>query len=278
MRATVGQLPAAASPETLEEGWRRLADHVREAGSELVLLPEMPFHRWLPASPEPDPGEWQAAVAAHDEWMERLGELDAGLVAGSRPVLEGRRRFNEGFVWEPARGYRPAQRKRHLPDEFGFWEASWYDPGSDRPFRPLEVAGGLRVGFLICTDLWFGRHARELGRAGAHLVLCPRATPAETREKWIVGGRAAAIASGAWCLSSNHAGPLPPAGRDAAAGSAGPASSDAPALEFAGEGWIIEPEAGEVRAVTDAEHPFLTLELDPGEAEAAKETYPRYVE
>lgn len=268
MRATVCELPATAGEDALEETWEGLATHAREAGSELVLLPEMPFVRWLPAGPEPDDRAWRDAAEAHDRWIGRLEELGVELVAGSRPVLEAGRRFNEGFVWSAESGYRAVRRKRHLPDEPGFWEASWYEPGPDEPFRPVELPGGLRVGFLICTDLWFGRHARELGDAGAHLILCPRATPLETREKWLVGGRAAAVVSGAWCLSSNYSGSVP---REDGA------EAGASELRFGGSGWIIEPEAGEVAGTTADDAPFLTLEIDPAAADAAKETYPRYV-
>lgn len=278
MRATVCQLAVPSTEGALEEDWRRLKLHVREADSDLVLLPEMPFYPWLPAAPDPEPEPWRAAVAAHDRWVGRLGELGAELVAGSRPVLEDGRRYNEGFLWSAGAGYRAVQRKRHLPDEPGFWEATWYEPGPEGPFRAFELDDGLRIGYLICTDIWFGRHARELSRAGAHLILCPRATPAETREKWMVGGRAAAITSGAWCLSSNFSGSR--AAREASSADAESDTnvpSDGEILEFAGGGWVVEPEAGDVMAVTDQDRPFLTRELDRAAAEAAKETYPRYV-
>jgi hypothetical protein len=64
--------------------------------------------------------------------------------------------------------------------------------------------------------------------------------------------------AGAWCLSSNRAGP----GR---------------VYPWGGGGWIIEPENGEVVGVTSASEPFLTRDIDLAAAEAAKETYPRYV-
>lgn len=83
-----------------------------------------------------------------------------------------------------------------------------------------------------------------------------------------MGGRAAAIVSGAWCLSSNYSGAMPREG-----GTEGGASE----LRFGGSGWIIEPEAGEVAGTTGEDSPFLTLETDPAAADAAKETYPRYV-
>jgi N-carbamoylputrescine amidase len=47
--------------------------------------------------------------------------------------------------------------------------------------------------------------------------------------------------------------------------------------DFAGVGWIIEPEEGKVLGLTSAEQPFLTVDVDLTIAEKAKSTYPRYV-
>ena len=47
--------------------------------------------------------------------------------------------------------------------------------------------------------------------------------------------------------------------------------------DFAGVGWIIEPDEGKVLGLTSPEQPFLTLDIDLAEADKAKETYPRYV-
>lgn len=261
MRVTVCQL--REEPEALEEDWEALGEHVAAGSSDLVLLPEMPFHPWLAADREVGPARWEEAVRAHERWLARLGELGAPFVAGTRPVVRGGRRLNEGFAWEPCAGTRAVHEKRYLPDEPGFWEASWYAAGEEDfqvtalapPGRP---AATVRAGFLICTELWFSERAREMGRLGAHLLLAPRATPDGGLEKWLVGGRAAAIVAGAWCLSSNRAGP----GR---------------VYAWGGGGWIIEPKNGEVVGVTSASERFLTREIDLAAAEAAKETYPRYV-
>jgi N-carbamoylputrescine amidase len=107
--------------------------------------------------------------------------------------------------------------------------------------------------------MWFVQHAREYSKQGVQLLACPRATPAGTVEKWIVGGRVAAVVSGAFCLSSNFSGN---------AGELG---------EWAGSGWIIEPEEGRLLGTTSPEAPFLTLDIDLNAADAAKRTYPRYV-
>jgi N-carbamoylputrescine amidase len=225
--------------------------------SDFLLLPEMPFYRWLAASPELDPDEWRKSVASHESWMRRLEELGDVTVASTIPVTENGENYNLGFVWDRRNGLNAVHKKCYLPEEEGFWEASWYSRGK-KHFTPILTPAG-SAGFVICTELWFFQHAREYGRGGVHMLLCPRATPMGTEKKWIVGGRAAAVVSGAYCLSSNFS------GHDERFGS------------WAGNGWIIEPEAGEVLGTTSPEAPFLTIDIDPDAADAAKHSYPRYV-
>lgn len=256
VKVTVCELHEA--PRGPEEEWPRLVEHVRSHGSDLVLLPEMPFHAWLPRSREVRAAEWEAAVRSHDEWLERLDELAPAVVLGTRPVIDGGRRLNEAFVWDRRGGYRAAHRKHYLPDEEGFWESSWYEAG-DKSFEPVDV-GPARVGFLICTEMWFTEHGRSYGRGGIHLLAAPRATLAPSVDKWLAGGTAAAVTSGAYCLSSNRGG------------------VDSGGAVWAGSGWIIEPEEGELLGRTTTERPFLTLEIDPAVSETAKRTFPRYVD
>ncbi len=256
MKITVCEL--ANEPIELASDWARLVDHVAERCSDLVLLPEMPFYRWLPQSREVDPAEWERSVAAHDQWHRRLGELAPAAVIGTRPAVVGGTRRNVGFVWDAERGLADVHAKYFLPDEPGFWEASWYARG-DGSFPVVEAAGA-RIGFLICTELWFMDCARAYGQSGTQIIVCPRATPSSTAEKWLAGGRAAAVVSGAFCLSSNLA-------RTTSVGG-----------DFAGVGWIAEPEEGEILGVTSSAQPFLTLDVDLSDADRAKSTYPRYVE
>ena len=253
MKATVCQLQD--DPEDFACAWDRLIAHVQGESSQLVLLPEMPFCRWFAGAKEFRAGDWQAAVEAHEKWLKRLPELAPAMVLGSRPVHRGELRQNEGFIWTPAEGYQAVHRKYHLPNEVGFWEASWYSPG-DGVFTPIR-RGGLKVGVVICTDLWFLDRARQFGKQGIHILAHPRGTELATNDRWLVGGRAAAIVSGAYCLSSNRV--TPPTGQQ----------------PFGGQGWIIDPD-GEVLGLTSLQRPFLTLDIDLGRAEKAKYTYPRY--
>lgn len=255
MKVTVCELPG--DPEQLERQWQRLAAHTRAAASDLVLLPEMPFSPWLPAASTVDPRQWMEAIESHDRWITRSPELGAAAVIGTRPVLIDVTPYNQGFVWMSDTGAMAAHTKYYLPDETGFWEAAWYRRG-EKTFETVDV-GGISCGFLICTELWFTRHAREYADQGAHIIVCPRATSASSTDKWIAGGRSAAVMAGAFCLSSNRRGPY---------------MAD---MDFGGTGWIIEPKDGTLLAKTTASEPFVTMDIDPGWAEAAKDTYPRYV-
>jgi len=235
-----------------EAEWSRLVEHVAHARSELVLLPEMPFYPWIAATKPSNAERWEAAVAAHESWVARISDLAPALTLCSRPVVHGR---NEGFIWDEEKGYRPVHDKYYLPDEAGFWEATWYARG-DLDFTAAQ-AGPAKIGFAICTEIWFTEHARAYARQGIHLLACPRATESSTVDKWIAGGRAAAVMAGAFCISSNRSGE----------------GSD---IQWGGNGWIIDPD-GRVLGLTSTENPILTLDLNLEQAEAAKGTYPRYV-
>ena len=100
--------------------------------------------------------------------------------------------------------------------------------------------------------------SRRYGLRGVDIIAVPRVTPASSRERWLVGGRSAAIVSGAFCLSSNRSG-ISVAGDP-----------------FGGQGWVIDPDGGVLAVTSDAE-PFATRVLDLAQATAAKTTYPRYV-
>jgi N-carbamoylputrescine amidase len=255
MRITVCELKNEMN--LLEEEWQNLVNHVKSEGSDFVLLPEMPFYPWVAKTNQVDASVWQASVKIHDRWMSRFIEMAPAIVAGSRPVINDGKRLNEAFVWDEETGYKAAHHKYYLPNQEESWEASWYERG-EKDFTVIQSQRA-RIGFLICTELWFNFHAREYAKQGIELLVCPRATVLASIEKWIAGGRTTAVVSGAYCLSSNFS------------------HSDGDDIKWGGSGWIIEPEGGEVLGVTSQEQPFLTLEIELSAAAAAKRTYPRYV-
>lgn len=252
LKATITQIDASR----LQNEWEGLQEHVAVERSDFVLLPEMCFAPWFCAAPERDDSVWRAAVSAHECWLDRLPDLGARTIVGTAPRNENGKRYNVAFAWTADRGLQWLRRKTYLPNDEGYWEANWYDR-APIAFPPARL-GELNIGVAICTEIWFMQHARDYGTQGARLLLNPRSTPAHTNEKWLAGGRTAAVVSGAFCLSSNHAGRV----------------AD---LQLGGKGWVCDPD-GVVLATTTAEKPYVTLELNLADAELAKATYPRYVD
>ena len=215
---------------------------------DLLVLPELCFTPWLCATTDVDPAAWERAAAAQE--LSRLADLDAGVVVGTMAVVEDGHRHNDAFVFTDG-GLHVVHRKTFLPDEAGFWEATWYERGPVA-FESVDTPAG-RLGITVCTEMWFTQHAFP----DVDIVVVPRATPAETGPKWLAGGATHAVCAGAFCISSNRA-------------------EEVAGTTMGGMGWVIDPE-GEQLAVTTAEQPVAVVDLDLGRAAAAKASYPRYV-
>ena len=256
MRVTICQWDSR--PALFASQQQALFAHCQAVSSELLLLPELPFDDWLAASSEVDSQRWALSVMRHLQALQQFSALTGAALLATRPVVDGSGlRFNRGCLWSGELGALDIRDKLHLPEEQGYWEASWCQPGAGQ-FDSVEV-GACRLGLLICSELWFLEHARNYGQQGVHLLCVPRATPTLGNDAWLAAGRTAAIVAGAYCLSSNQCRPAAESG------------------DMAGMGWLIDPE-GEVLAVTSAQTPFVTLDIDLGYAEAAKLSYPRYLQ
>ncbi|HEY0640039.1 MAG TPA: carbon-nitrogen hydrolase family protein [Pseudonocardiaceae bacterium] len=248
---TVAELPD--EPELLDARWELVVDAVRRHRSDLVLLPELPFASWLCAAPRFDRAAWDAAAASDERWRARLAELGDAAVVSTRPVPDGARRLNQAYVWRAAGGPVPLRAKAHLPHEDGWWERSWFT--AVEPVVRTTRVGPLDVGVLICSEMWSFDLARRFRAAGAGLLLVPRASGASWGDRWLAGGRALALVTGAWCASANRSG-----------GEVG----------FGGGCWVIDPDGGVV-ARTGAGEPVITVTVDADLADLTGERYPRTV-
>ena len=197
-----------------------------------------------------DAERWAAAQALGDDWHERLPELCASHVVGTRPATIGGRPFNQGYGWSVEGGIVPLRRKYFLPNEPSCWEARWFDQG-DPEFAAFN-AGDLSFGLNICTELWAVETYAAYAALGVQAILTPRATAAATTAKWLSAGVVASVRSGAFSVSSN---------RVDSTGACG------------GVGWIISPD-GEVLATTTPDSPFATIDIDLDAAAMARVGYP----
>lgn len=209
---------------------------------DLLVLPELAFSPWVCATRDVDPAAW--AVVEPE-----LDRLEATVVVGTMAVTQDGRRYNDAFVYFDG-AVQARHRKTFLPDEPGFWEATWYDRGPV-DFAPVDTPVG-RLGISICTEMWFTQHTYS----DVDIVVVPRATPAETTAKWLAGGATQAVCAGAFCISSNRA--------ESVAGTT-----------MGGAGWVIDPEGSAVAVTGD--DPAVVVDIDLAQARAAKSTYPRYV-
>lgn len=235
--------------------WRALCEGVAAGKPDLFVLNEMPFGNWIAAGERFDAAVWRDACDVHERGLARLGELGAATVAGSRPRELDGVRVNEAFLRDAA-GVRGVHNKQYFPDEPGYYEARWF-AGGERHFRIADVSG-LRVGFLLCTEVMFNEHARHYGRGGAHAILAPRAVGEASLPRWLVAMRMAAVVSGCYVLTSNRS------------------SVDDAGQRFGGRGWIIDPE-GECVAETSESSPVAFHELDLDLVARAQNDYPCYV-
>jgi predicted amidohydrolase len=186
MIVTVCELPD--DREAFEKEWARLADHVKQAASGLVLLPEMPFSRWCADSADVAARRWSEAVAAHNSWEHRLAELGAGLVIGTRPIDFGNERYDEGFVWDAENGARSVHAK------------------ASHDFIPLQ-AHGIDIGFMIGSEGW-ARDERPYSRGAVDIVVMPRCTRSDSFAQRLAQACVVATESGAFVLSSNRSAPF----------------------------------------------------------------------
>ena len=251
MRVTVCELPH--EPVALAAAWAALCAHTTWHASELVLLPEFAFVDPVWESSHFDRARWAGAEYLSEDWLERLDELRAEHVVGTRPVSADRWRFNQGFSWNACRGLVPLRSKYHLPNEPGNWEGRWFERGD--PTFPAFRAGTLSFGLNICTELWALETYATYAAREVQVILSPRASAAATSAKWLAMGVVAAVRAGAFSVSSNRVDP---------SGACG------------GVGWIISPE-GDVLAQTTIDEPFATIDIDLGMTVAARASYPCYV-
>eukprot|EP01122_Echinamoeba_exundans_P017102 TRINITY_DN8894_c0_g1_i1.p1 TRINITY_DN8894_c0_g1~~TRINITY_DN8894_c0_g1_i1.p1 ORF type:complete len:295 (+),score=51.51 TRINITY_DN8894_c0_g1_i1:62-886(+) len=245
--------------------WENLCAHVERTFTDLIVLPELAFHKWLFAEAEYNEAAWNWACSEHKRKMESfLALLSARsvnpnvYVSTTRPVQSGDQRLNIGAVWSDSTGLQDVHAKALLPNDDGTWEANWYHSGPrDVDSATIDIGGiPLRIGFQICTEIWFTDISRALAHDGVDLIIAPRATGRSSVPKWQIGLQAAAIMSGAFVASSNRSTP----GNE----------------EFGGAGMLVTPD-GVLMGTTTSDSPYLTHTVDIAVAQRAKTTYPRNV-
>ncbi len=157
---------------------RRIAEMIAfardEYGADVVLFPELALSGYPPEDLLLRP----AFLRACEEAMAALARATHGIVAVvGWPQAAGSVVYNAASVLRDG-GIETTYRKRELPNYAVFDERRWFDVDPDREDCVFEV-NGVKLGLVICEDLWFAEPVASTVAAGAQLVLVPNASPFE---------------------------------------------------------------------------------------------------
>lgn len=194
-------------PESNYEHAASLIARAAQAGSQLVLLPEL----WSTGYDLPN---WAQLASPLEEGMfARLGKLAVRhkiAVGGSLlEALDGRA-YNTFVLYNASGRLAGCYRKVHLFRLMD--EHLWLHPGDRLTLCPLDLPGldqPLQVGLAICYDLRFPEIFRRYALEGASLILLPAEWPAPRIQHWNTLVQARAIENQVFMAAVNRTGHSP---------------------------------------------------------------------
>jgi NAD+ synthetase len=146
------------------------------AGARFVLTPELSLCGYPPEDLVLRPAFLDACAR---ELKALAGGVGRTPVAVGFPELDGGVRYNALALLAEGR-VKAVYRKQMLPNYRVFDEERYFEPGN----APCVVdIDGIRVGFIICEDVWFAAPARQAQEAGAQVIVVPNGSPYHTRQQ-----------------------------------------------------------------------------------------------
>ncbi len=217
-----------------------------ERGADLVVLPELPFQPWYPAQRKSselvvsEPCSRQAELAA----QAGLAVLGGGLSGGQ----------NVACLWDSKGQRQLSYAKMHRPQEPGFWECDYFEPGQYPP--KVCDALGFPLGVQLCSDIQRPFGASFLQAQGCGAILLPRATEVGTYEHWKLVIRATARMHATYVATVNR--PQPEGG-----------------VPLGGPSLLVDPHG---RVVAEGTEDELWCDLKVSQVVEARAGYPGYLE
>lgn len=154
---------------------RELADELKARETDLLVLPEMfncPYEeKRFRDYAENIPGRTT-------EFLSDLAvDLNAYVVGGSIPELDGRSVYNTSPVFDPGGNIMGIHRKVHLfdvdyPGRIKFKESDYLSPGDSATVLETSFA---KIGVAICYDLRFPELLRRMTLQGSKMLVIPAA-------------------------------------------------------------------------------------------------------
>lgn len=205
--------------ENPEENISKTVSRIKEAagrGARVILLQELFNTTYFCQTVDEQFFEWAQSIPGPitDKMRALARELEVVIVA---PFFEKRTPgiYHNSLVVIDADGTLMGRyRKKHIPDDPGFYEKYYFTPG-EGGYQVFDTKY-CKIGTLICWDQWFPEAARITALKGAELLVYPTAIgtlPGEDERKgeefldaWQTIQRSHAIANGCFAASINRVG------------------------------------------------------------------------
>ncbi|HKK44131.1 MAG TPA: carbon-nitrogen hydrolase [Balneolaceae bacterium] len=203
----------------IQQNQQKTLDHIREAaakGARVILLQELFNTTYFCKTVEDRFFDWAQPIPGplSDTLCELASELQIVIIA---PFFERRAAgiYHNSLVVIDADGSLMGKyRKKHIPDDPGFYEKYYFTPGED-DYQVFDTKY-VKIGPLICWDQWYPEAARITALKGADLLVYPTAigtlpneseqVSIEFHDAWQTIQRSHAIANGCFVASINRVG------------------------------------------------------------------------
>src|SRR6202022_467924 len=148
----------------------------RRGGAHLLITPELSLCGYPPEDLLLRPAFLSSCA---DELARLAARVEGITVLVGFPELAPDGRYNAVAVLRDARVI-AVYRKRCLPNYTVFDEQRYFTAGGDPCIVDVE---GIRVGIIICEDVWCAGPAAAARDAGAQLIVVPNGSPYHTRQQ-----------------------------------------------------------------------------------------------
>jgi N-carbamoylputrescine amidase len=252
MRLKIAGIQMSCS-DNLEKNLKKAVEMTKvaaEKGAKVIALQEMFSLPWFPA--------------------EKLDE-NFGLADGSNEALDAMKRvakdekvvivcpmfektddgvyYNSAYVLDADGSVAGKYRKVHVPD-IPLWHEKFYFSPGDLGFQVIQTRY-VKIGVLICWDIFFPEAARALALKGAELLVVPTAAAYASAAKWEHMASSAAIANNVYVMRVNRVG--------------GPERQ-----RFYGKSFVVDPYGEIDLEPTGKNDAIMLTEIDTAEVEEAR--------
>ncbi len=164
----------AHNSELILDAWRR----GRAAGADVVVLPELVLTGYPPEDLVTRPAFVETAGKTVRTLADRIDGTGPAVILGAPVALRGGGVGNAALLLH-AGAVRSRRIKHHLPNYGVFDETRVFRAGP--PAGPVAFRG-VRIGLMVCEDMWFPDIAETLGESGADLLVAINSSPFDARK------------------------------------------------------------------------------------------------